>query len=236
MSTSPHWTDLLLPIKAIFAGATAATKFHFEARPVSTEEHLRRCKDFAVLAGPLPPGAIFPSGSFVLVADPLLAGIKEVVRSNAEILETCAREAWTVLPVHVRAKAMGGDGETGWFLLVYHLLQQTGSGLVSCTEELARIDRDMSRASVWAIDMLVLEARGKPAKPKKKREPRIPQLLLALLQTDRQNANKSMTELAEQLHCDKSTVSRAFDHPEYGPLIKEQYHDYGVEPPTIHDV
>ena len=70
---------------------------------------------------------------------------------------------------------------------------------------------------------------------KRKRTPRIAILLLDLL-NDRTNANKTMTELAEILKCEPSTVSRAFKHPEYGPRIKAKYDEYRIKPPTIDQI
>jgi hypothetical protein len=78
-------------------------------------------------------------------------------------------------------------------------------------------------------------AKKKRSGPKRNREPRTVTLLLVLLE-DRTNANLNLTELAERLRVSVSSVSRAFHHVKYGPILKKRYGDYGVRPPRIREI
>ena len=48
--------------------------------------------------------------------------------------------------------------------------------------------------------------------------------------------NLNMTELANELDCSVSAVSRAFDHPDYGRQILDCYERFKITPPSIKQV
>ena len=78
-------------------------------------------------------------------------------------------------------------------------------------------------------------AKHKKTKKTRNRRSRIAELLLVLLE-DRTKANLNCTELAEQLECSVSAISRAFRHEKYGAEILRRYRDFGVPPPGIHQI
>jgi hypothetical protein len=76
---------------------------------------------------------------------------------------------------------------------------------------------------------------GKPKKraatQTRNRKSRVAELLLIFLSDDRRRANLNLTELASQLEVDKSSISRAFKHRKYGPMILKRYEEWGLPPP-----
>jgi hypothetical protein len=74
-----------------------------------------------------------------------------------------------------------------------------------------------------------LTAGGKRTRKRKKR---VAPLLLALLEGDQTKMNCTQSELANELHCNVSAISRAFKDQEYGERLLNLYAEYGVKPPT----
>jgi hypothetical protein len=97
------------------------------------------------------------------------------------------------------------------------------------------------RTRLWAAWRLVQEfaaladaeqRRNPGAKQTRNRKNKTAELLLAMLEDDHTLMNLSRKELADRLRRDPSTITRAFQHPRYGPKLAELYRDYGATLPT----
>jgi hypothetical protein len=166
MAERQGWLGLLAAVgkqfDALSSGQITLTLYvttergDFSPNPFAIANQESRRKQ-VMSGGSLPAGSIFlDRSSYYLYANPQAPDDHFWQRQGdyRDRVEKLAKDAWAILPREVRRLAMGSDGETGWYIIVYRILTIAGVGSIRCGRRTASIEGDLAKASSMAIQFL----------------------------------------------------------------------------------